>query len=210
MNEVVWVDIILLLLVTITAGAVVTVRDLISVTMLAGIYSLLMSLVWANLLAMDVAFTEAAVGAGISTVLFLGALVYTGTDEKPTRGLHWPALIVVILTGGALVYGTLDMPEFGDPTAVSNRYLSPEYIHQTVGKEGSVAAHENDFGHHVPNLATAVLADYRSFDTLFETAVIFTAGVCVILLLRHPRRATRRPGETVRGEPDAAGTGAGS
>ncbi len=78
MNEVFFIDLILLLLVAIAAAAVVMVRNLFSATMLSGLYSLLMALVWVNMSAMDVAFTEAAVGAGITTILFIAALVFTG------------------------------------------------------------------------------------------------------------------------------------
>ncbi|HLT38079.1 MAG TPA: hydrogenase subunit MbhD domain-containing protein, partial [Enhygromyxa sp.] len=76
-NQVLVLDIFLLLLVATTAIAVITVRSLLAATILAGIYSLLMALVWSNMHALDVAFTEASVGAGISTILLLGALVLT-------------------------------------------------------------------------------------------------------------------------------------
>ena len=204
MDEVFWIDLILLSLGVVAAVAVVTVRDLLSATMLAGIYSLLMALVWVNLAAMDVGFTEAAVGAGITTILYIGALVHTGRTEKPNKrkGLHWPALVAVVLTGAALAYGTIDMPAFGDASAPIHTHVAPEYIEQRVGKitEGTPPdGHENegDFGHHVPNLVTAVLADYRGYDTLFETAVIFTAGISLILLLRRPSSGKPRE-ENVR------------
>ncbi len=193
MSEVFFIDLILLLLVVITAAAVVTLRSLFAAIMLLGLYSLLMALVWVNMFAMDVAFTEAAVGAGISTFILIGAIVFTGRDEKPTRGLHWPALLAVILTGGALVYGTLDMPRFGDRDAPIHRHVAKKYISQSVGKVGHPpgdVAPRTDFGSHVPNLVTGVLVSYRSLDTLFETAVIFTAGISVVLLLR--RRRPRR------------------
>ncbi len=220
MGEVVFVDLVLLILVICSGIATIRARSLLASTMLLGIYSLLMALVWANMFAMDVAFTEAAVGAGVSTILLLGTISVVGRDEKKSRGLHYPALIIIFVTGAALLYGTLDMPEFGDPNAPVHQRTAPEYIEQTVGHRNPLAHahpqdhddkhssedhksdhesphgdHHGDFGHHVPNLVTAVLADYRSYDTMFETAVIFTAGVCMILLLRDPRKKANANGE---------------
>ncbi len=190
------IDVLLLLLVVIVAAAVVSVPSLFSATMLAGIYSLLMALLWVSMAAMDVAFTEAAVGAGISTVLLLGTIAITGRNEKKHPDLHWPGLLAVTLTGAALIYGTVDMPSYGDPRGFHkdtrsgyankvNLYTAPEYIAQTVPKVGEEIHTENQFHEHVPNLVTAVLASYRSFDTMFEAAVIFTAGAVMILLLRR-------------------------
>ncbi|MEM7165030.1 MAG: DUF4040 domain-containing protein [Planctomycetota bacterium] len=183
-----WTECALLCLVTVTAIGVISVRSLFAATMLSGIYSLLMALVWVNMYSMDVAFTEAAVGAGVSTFLFLGALLVTGTEERPSARLNWKALTVVGITGAALMYGTLDMPPYGSPDAPIHRHVAPEYLMQNVGKVDGVIhdpGERTDFGTHVPNTVTAVLASYRSYDTMFETAVIFTAGLCLILLLRQ-------------------------
>lgn len=80
---------------------------------------------------------------------------------------------VVAVTGLALIYGTIDMPSFGDPNAPANKHVVPRYIERTVEETG------------VPNMVTSVLASYRGYDTLGEATVIFTAGICVILLLRR-------------------------
>ncbi len=71
-----------LLLVVICAVAVITVRDLLSATVIFGVYSFLMCLLWALMGAVDVAFTEATVGAGISTVLFIAAIYRTTRRSK--------------------------------------------------------------------------------------------------------------------------------
>ena len=185
----------LLILILITASAVLLLRNLLAATILLSLYSLLMALVWLNLDAVDVAFTEAAVGAGISTLLLIGALVLVGFEEKPHPTVHWPALFVVIVTAAALGYGTLDMPALGDPQAPAHQSLAPEYIAQTVQKQAGashassqagVAGHDNYFHGHVPNLVTSVIVTYRAYDTLFEVAVIFTAGMSLILMLRQP------------------------
>lgn len=208
MIEFMAIDIALLILVTITAVAVVEVRSLFSAVLLSGIYSLLMALVWVNMDAVDVAFTEAAVGAGISTILLVGTLVLVGQHEVVRKPVHWPALLVVLVTGVLLVYGTLDMPAFGSADAPAHTNpLTRKYIAQNVekhpdGKSGREAealaeadsahdadshAHEDYFHGHVPNQVTAVIVSYRAFDTMFEVCVIFTAGLGMILLLRGRR-----------------------
>ena len=155
-------------------------RNLFGVVILGGVYSFLMATVLVALDAVDVAMTEAAVGAGISTVLFLSALYLSrGEEVKP---LHKPLLplLVAIATGAALVYGTLDLPAFSDPNAPIHQHVAPRYIQDAMRETG------------VPNVVTAVLASYRGYDTLGETTVVFTAGIGVIVLLRRLRRGRKR------------------
>jgi len=83
------------------------------------------------------------------------------------------SFIVTVLTGAVLIYGTLDMPDWGDPNSPASRHVSPRYITKTEVETAT------------PNMVTSVLADYRGYDTLGETTVIFTAGVSCILLLRR-------------------------
>ena len=85
-------------------------------------------------------------------------------------------MIMVIVTGGLLIYASNDMPDWGDPGSPASVHVSPRYIEKSVEETA------------VPNMVTAVLGDYRGFDTLGETAVIFTAGVCCVLLLRRYRK----------------------
>ena len=94
-----WVDISILGLMALTAIAIVMLRNLLAVVMLSGIYSLLAASIFVVMDAVDVAFTEAAVGAGISTMLFIGTLALTTRIEK--KPAHTPVLplIVVIITG---------------------------------------------------------------------------------------------------------------
>ena len=169
-----WIlEIPILALLAITAVAVARVRDLWAAVMFTGIYSFLGASWMLILDAPDVAFTEAAVGAGISTVLLLGTLALTGKKEKPTTASPLLPLAVVLVTGGALVYGTLDMPYFGDPNAPVHQYPDPGFVEKSL----------HDM-HGLPNVVTSVLAGYRGYDTLGETAVIFTAGIAVLLILR--------------------------
>ena len=123
------------------------------------------------------AFTEAAVGAGLATVLFLAALTLTGPREKTQPQHSWSGLCVCLLTGGALIYGTLDMPHLGDPNAPVHQHVAPRYIAESPEEIG------------IPNMVTSVLASYRGYDTLGEVTVIFTAGLAVLLLLHGSRPA---------------------
>jgi multicomponent Na+:H+ antiporter subunit B len=185
----------LLGLIVITAVAVVRLRNLFAASILLGIYSLLMALSWTNMQAYDVAFTEAAVGAGISTILVIGALIQIGgSKEREGRDVHVPALITVTVVGLLIFYGTLDLKRIGDPTAPIHQGVAKYYIEQAYPDS------------HVPNVVTVILASYRGYDTMFETAVIFTAGAGLILLLRRERPGTGRAGaiEVVRDEEGAA------
>jgi multicomponent Na+:H+ antiporter subunit B len=165
------INIALLLFLGLTAFAILKLRALFAVVMLSSVFSLVSAALLVHLDAVDVAFTEAAVGAGISTVLMLATLALTSRREKPPTRTQALPLIVVFLTGLALVYGTLDMPRFGDPSAPVHGHVAPKYINDT----------ESEIG--MPNIVTAVLASYRGFDTLGEVTVIFTAGIGVLLLL---------------------------
>jgi len=81
-------------------------------------------------------------------------------------------LVIVLLCGGLLIYGTIDFPHWSDPSAPASMHVSPYYIENTIRDTS------------VPNIVTAVLADYRGYDTMFETAVIFSAGIACFFLLR--------------------------
>jgi multicomponent Na+:H+ antiporter subunit B len=171
---------VLLGLLAFTAIVIVRLRSLFATIMLAGIYSFL-GASWMLLMdAPDVAFTEAAVGAGITTVLMLATLALTTKEEMVPRRRPWLALLLVVLTGCALVYAIVDMPFYGDPLAPEHLHVAPRYIKETPVKIG------------IPNVVTAVLASYRGYDTLGETTVIFTAGVAVLLLLRERTRRRKR------------------
>ena len=183
-DEYLLIDIVLLGFLLVTAFAIVVMRNLFSVVMLSGAYSLLSAALFVDLDAVDVAFTEAAVGAGISTVLFLGGLMLTTRQEKIPQGRQpLLPLLVVLVTGSALIYATPDLPAFGDAQSPANTYVGIEYMDRTP--------EEID----VPNVVTAVLASYRGFDTLGEVTVIFTAGLGVLVVLGMGVRAMRREDE---------------
>ncbi|MEC8246627.1 MAG: DUF4040 domain-containing protein, partial [Pseudomonadota bacterium] len=129
--------------------------------------------------AVDVAFTEAAVGAGISTVLALATLSLVPREEKPHAIAPLPAIIAVA-SGALLMVSIGDLPQFGAADAPVHVHVAPDYISGSAEKIG------------VPNVVTSVLASYRGYDTLGETVVIFTAAIAVLLILAGWTRAPYR------------------
>jgi multicomponent Na+:H+ antiporter subunit B len=171
------VDVGLLLLLVVTGVTIIRVRNLFAAAMLSGIYSLLSAAIFTVMDAVDVAFTEAAVGAGISTVLMLGTLALVGYEERKPAHRPLLPLFVVTLTGAVLIYGTLDIPPFGSPDNPIHHHVADHYLEESYEEMGGI-----------PNVVTSVLASYRGYDTMGETTVIFTAVVGVLLLLaRGPR-----------------------
>jgi multicomponent Na+:H+ antiporter subunit B len=171
-------SVLLTLLAVVTVG-IARQRNLFGAIILAGIYSFLMASVLIALDAVDVAMTEAAVGAGVSTVFLLAALHLTRSREQ--RSVHTAVLplFVPLVVGAALVWGTIGLSPFGSPDAVIHKHVAPTYLADSKPVMG------------VPNVVTAVLANYRGYDTLGETAVIFTAGIGIMMLLRGPGRRRR-------------------
>jgi multicomponent Na+:H+ antiporter subunit B len=177
MTEFALVNTALFVILAVTAVAIARLRELMAVAMLGGLFSLTSASIFVLLDAVDVAFTEAAVGAGMTTVLMLAGLGLTRQREKltpPRRAV--PAAIAATLMGGLLVYAINDLPPFGAAaTPVHTHPLTRRYLEDSARETG------------LPNTVTSVLASYRGYDTLGEVVVIFTAGVGVLLLLGRRR-----------------------
>lgn len=160
-----------------TTIAIVRLRSLFTIVMLSGIYSLLSANIFVVLDAVDVAFTEAAVGAGISTVLMLATIGITGYEMKARSNIkRFVPLLVVTITGAVLVYGTLDMPAFSDPLDPIHQHVAPRYILDSPQEIG------------IPNMVTSILASYRGYDTMGEVIVVFTALIGVLSLIGIRKR----------------------
>jgi multicomponent Na+:H+ antiporter subunit B len=167
----------LLVLLVALAGLSIAAGDLLIAALALGGYGFAMALLWAALGAVDVAFTEAVVGAGATTVFFLAALLRTSRRRSPAAGrARWAALAVTLPTGAAILAVSAALPPWGSPSTPPAVHVSPRYL------EGALPDTDT------PNVVTAVLADYRSYDTLGETVVIFTAGLACWALLRRDRR----------------------
>lgn len=164
----------LLIFLVMTAAGAILVRDLFSSVLILSTYSFTLALVWALLGAVDVAFVEAVVGAGLATVFFLLTLFTTSEKDTLIRRPPMPLIALIALPAVAmlLLYGAADLPAFGDPGSPANTHISPVFLENSVAQTAT------------PNVVTAVLMDYRSLDTVVETIVIFTAGIACALLLR--------------------------
>ena len=172
------ISVLLLCLLFVMGVAIARLRNLFAVVMLAGIYSLVCAAWFILVDAVDVGFTEAAVGAGMSTAVLLGAILLTSRNAKPERRLaRLGPLAVCIAAGAMLIYATSDLPAAGDPSSPANTGTGLTYLQINWADTG------------VPNVVTSVLASYRGFDTLGETIVVFIAGLAVVLLLGFGERS---------------------
>jgi multicomponent Na+:H+ antiporter subunit B len=168
-------EIVLVVLVLSTAAAAILVKDLISAVFILGSYSFFLALVWAWLGAVDIAFVEAVVGAGLGTVFFLLTLSQMKGKDMPIRRTAPPvaAFIALVPVAWLLLYAAADLPAFGDAEAPAALHVAPSYVENSVAETRT------------PNVVTSILMDYRGFDTLIETCVIFTAGIASAAVLRR-------------------------
>ena len=170
-------DILILLMMVICAVTALTLGGLLSSAIVTGVYSFLTCLIWTHMMAVDVAFTEAAVGAAISTVIFLGSAQYIDrwikADRPKEQGIKQITLVVTVICAVMMLTAASDLPDWADPASPANTHVSPGYIEQGYHETAT------------PNVVTAVLADYRSYDTMFESVVVFAAALVVMLVLRR-------------------------
>lgn len=172
--------------VAIAAVATVLSRNLFVASMWFGIFSLMMASNFFILDAADVALTEAAVGAGVSTVLFMGALSLTAEHEHVREKFRWAPLVMLALLFAVLFVASFDQPRLGDPLAPVHQHVAPFYLNETPRLID------------IPNVVTAVLASFRGYDTLGEVIVVFTAGIGVLSVLGfRPRKRQRLSGEVM-------------
>lgn len=166
---------IILTLMALTTLGIIRLRNLFSVVILSTIYSFLMATLLLIFDAVDVALTEAAVGAGISTVLMLTVLYYTKVNEEKPKFKSILPLIICLTIGGLLIYGTYGLPPFGASDTPIHTHISVQYLERSMSETG------------VPNVVTSVLASYRGFDTLGEVIVVFTAAIGVLSILQRDK-----------------------
>lgn len=185
------INVALLAMLFVLALGIIRMRSLFAIVMLSGAYSLVSATWFVVLDAVDVAFTEAAVGAGISTALMLGAMLLTSRKTNSERKLLSVApLLVCVATGAVLIYATIDLPALGDANAPANAQVGAQYLANVYKDTG------------VPNVVTAVLGSYRGFDTLGETGVVFTAAIAVALLLGFGERSLSASGKSAQRKGD--------
>ncbi len=162
----------LLWLIPVFCGVLIAVsRKLVTNVILLSVFSLSVAMLFLKMSAPDVAITEAAIGAAISTIFFLATLRITGDREDTHRIDCQPALIVVVSLVMIMLSIVVTMPEFGSAETPPNSHVGKYYTENSMEETG------------IPNVVTAVLGSYRGFDTLGELYVIFTAGIAVLLIL---------------------------
>ena len=179
-------DLLLLVLLVTSAVVAIRARSIIATVAALAPFSLFAALLFAGMGAPDVAFVEAVLGSAFVGILLLVAVRVTG--DQPAgwdRRAAWVAVPMVIAFAGLLIYASADLPDRGDPEAPARLAAGADYI----------ARAEDDT--RTPNVVTAVLADYRSLDTLGETFVVFTAALAVVLILHRHRDEERPAGEEV-------------
>ena len=167
-------ELVLVALVLVTAASAMLVKDLISAVFILGSYSFFLAIVWAWLGAVDLAFVEAVVGAGLSTVFFLLTLAGTRPEDTVIKRTRPPvaAFLALVPVALLLLYAATALPAFGEPAAPASLHVAPYYVENSLAQTRT------------PNFVTSIIMDYRGFDTLIETCVIFVAGVASAAVLR--------------------------
>lgn len=165
-------DLLLLTLLTACAVVVVVVRSMIATVSALAAFSLLVALLFAGMGAPDVAFVEAVLGSAFVGVLLLVAVLATG--DRPVGRDRRAVLItgpLILAFAALLLVASVDLPDRGDPTAPGHQEVARDYVERSLDDSQT------------PNVVTAILADYRSLDTLGETLVVFTAALAASLIL---------------------------
>lgn len=170
-------DIAIFALLLLTAAMALRVKDLLTAVALLAVYSLFAAVLFTGVTALDVGLVEAALGAGISGVLFIAAILLTTRRSVAREQPRQQAITLVLIAGffGLMLFASTDLPDRGDPDAPAQRGVATVYLSDSLDDTET------------PNVVTALLADYRSLDTLGETLVILTAALAAALvLMRRP------------------------
>ncbi|XVN44451.1 MAG: DUF4040 domain-containing protein [Rickettsia hoogstraalii] len=150
---------------------IIFAKDLLNAVIAASIFSLLIGVSYLIMDAPDVAMTEAALGACLSTCVYLNLLRKLPPDLKNIERTNIIlASLICLLFVVTLAYMGLELPNYGDDNAPIHMHSSKYYLENT----------SRDIG--VPSFVAAILASYRGYDTLGETSVILIAGIAVLLV----------------------------
>jgi len=155
--------------------AAALLRDVLASIIAFSAYSLGIAIIWVFLRAPDVGLTEAAVGAGIMTVLFLLTIAKTvrPAGERTFERVDVRALGVAVALVAVLSTTLFALPAVGAAdSAVATDAVTEHYLENAYDET------------EVKNAVTAVLAAYRGFDTLGEAVVVYAAGVGLLVVLK--------------------------
>ena len=167
-------DLLFFVILVVLAILALRVRNLMAAVAILATFSLMVAVMFGTMAAVDVAFVEAVLGAGLTGILFIILIRDTGERSAELESRR-PLLVLTPMIAALvalMVYASGGLPDRGDPDAPAHTHIAPDYI------EGALTDSAT------PNVVTAVLADYRSIDTLGEVIVIFTAGLAVLLIVR--------------------------
>ena len=190
---------ILLIFLLVCAVCVSFSRNLLVSVVIFMSYSMIMSIIWVLLESPDLAITEAAVGAGVTSVLFFMTLKkikamgkeHADEQDSTTKEINArPGVerferyyrIAAVVLGGAIILALLvnvsHLPAFGAVDNPGNNEVSQRYVEKAIEETGAV------------NAVTGMILDYRAFDTFGESCVLFIAAACVLILLRDDKSDT--------------------
>jgi len=156
-------------------------RSLIESIIIMSVFSLFISLCYLFMDAPDVAMTETALGACLSTCVLLNiskivSNTTTGDDKKPNKARIILSTILCIIFIACLTWASLDLPKFGTADSPLQTHLTEYYLENT----------KTDIA--IPSVVAAILASYRGYDTLGETTVILIAGLAVLVIVSRRRK----------------------
>jgi multicomponent Na+:H+ antiporter subunit B len=179
---VIWqLDLLLFAVLILTAILALRIADLLGAVAVLTAYSLFIALLFAGMGAVDVAFVEVVLGAGVTGLLFIATILVAGRGADPEhaagRRRAWYVVPLVGAFVALMLFASTDLPDRGDPQAPAHQHVAPDYLERSLDDTDT------------PNVVTAVLADYRSHDTFGETLVIFTAALAALLILGRREEA---------------------
>ena len=152
-------------------------KNLLESIIMMSIFSLFISLIYLIMDAPDVAMTEIALGACLSSCVLLNVINITGATLKQNlvKGRIILSMILCLSFIMVLTWAGFDLVEYGNSDSPLQKHVSKYYIEHTKEEIG------------IKSMVTSILASYRSFDTLGETTLILIAGLSVVLILSHFR-----------------------
>lgn len=161
----------------ITCLKLITSKNLVESIIIMSVFSLFIGICYLFMDAPDVAMTETALGACLSTCVLLNLVKIVGEDVGRTRKSKIIFASILCTTFIlCLSWAALDLPTFGAADSPLQNHLTKYYVENT---HQEIA---------IPSIVAAILASYRGFDTLGETAVILIAGLAVIVITSRRKK----------------------
>jgi multicomponent Na+:H+ antiporter subunit B len=165
------------LVMVITCIRLMLSKSLIESVIVMSVFSLFIGICYLFMDAPDVAMTETALGACLSTCVLLNIIKIVGDDiGKPKKIKIIMSAILCIIFIACLSWASLDLPEFGADNSPLQEHLTGYYLENT----------KNDIA--IPSMVAAILASYRGYDTLGETTVILIAGLAVLVIISRRKK----------------------